>query len=262
MSTDRPAAGSADRPPVCPTDRVSTDRPPARGRSALPLLGVRDPAQPLLTLLDGPARVELSGATTANWAAKTANLLRTTGTADRVGLLLPLHWQAVTLLLGTLAAGATAVVARVPDDLADCDVAFTAAGAAEEALDACPGDVYAVSAAPLGGRLRDLPPLVLDAGAELPVQGDVLLAPAPRAWRVELAGATYETAPDLGLGPADRVLTSLPPAATDGLAVLLAALAHGSALVLAPTPPEAAAVAAERVTASAGLVVPGARALA
>ncbi|MDP9498175.1 MAG: TIGR03089 family protein [Actinomycetota bacterium] len=240
---------------------MSTDRPAARTRSALPLLGPRDPAQPLLTLLDGPARVELSGATTTNWAAKTANLLRTTSTADRVGLLLPLHWQAVTLLLGTLAAGATAVVARSPDDLADCDVAFAAADAAQEALDACSGDVYAVSPAPLGGRLRDLPPLVLDAGVELPVQGDALLTAAPRSWRVELAGAAYETAPDLGIGPADRVLTALPPSTADGLAVLLGALAHGSALVLAPTPPDPGAVAAEQITASAGVVVPGVRTL-
>ena len=58
------------------------------------LVGDRDPAQPLLTYLDGDARVELSGSTTANWVAKTANLLTDGyGGADRVGLLLPLHWQ-------------------------------------------------------------------------------------------------------------------------------------------------------------------------
>lgn len=225
------------------------------------LLGRRDPAQPLLTLLDGPARVELSGATAANWAAKTANLLRATG-AERVGLLLPLHWQAVTLLLGVAAAGATAVVARTPDELAGCDVAFVVPDQAAAALAACDGDVLAVSVAPLGGRLRDLPPLVLDAGAELPSYGDVLLVPAPAGWRVELAGQPVEAAPGLGLGPGDRVLTRLPPATRDGLSAgLLAPLAAGAALVLAPGELSLSAVAAERVTASVGADVAGARRL-
>jgi len=231
------------------------------------LLGPRDPAQPLLTLLDGAGRVELSGATAANWVAKTANLLHATGTPARVGLLLPLHWQAVTLLLGAVAAGATAVVAREPQELADCDVAFVAAGHAEAALDACPGDVLAVSTAPLGGRLRDLPPMVLDAGSELPSYGDVLDAPHADGWAVELDGALLGPLPELGLGPGDRVLTCLPPDSPDGLAVgLLAPLAAGAALVLAPGggpggPRDAAAVQAERVTASVGVDVAGARRL-
>ena len=42
----------------------------------------------LLTLLDGPARVELSGSTTANWVAKSANLMVDgLGAPERVGLL-------------------------------------------------------------------------------------------------------------------------------------------------------------------------------
>ncbi len=227
------------------------------------LLGPRDPAQPLVTLLDGPARVELSGATTGNWVAKTANLLDAAGSPARVGLLLPLHWQAVTLLLGAAAAGATVVVARDAADLEGCDLAFVGAGHAAAALDACDGDVLAVSVAPLGGRLRDLPAMVLDAGAELPSYGDVLGRPA-RDGRVELAGAPVTAAPGLDLTAADRVLTRLAPATPDGLAVgLLAPLAAGAALVLAPGdgPLDARAVAAEGVTASAGAGVAGARRL-
>ena len=228
------------------------------------LLGPRDPAQPLVTLLDGPARVELSGATALNWAAKTANLLHAAGSPERVGLLLPLHWQAVTLLLGATTAGATVVVARDAADLAGCALAFVSAEQAAAALDACDGDVLAVSVAPLGGRLRDLPAMVLDAGAELPAYGDVLGVPA-RAGRVELAGAAVAAPPGLGLTAADRVLTRLSPATPDGLTVgLLAPLAAGAALVLAPgdRPLDARAVAAEGVTASAGTDVPGARRLA
>jgi len=228
------------------------------------VLGPRDPAQPLVTLLDGPARVELSGATALNWAAKTANLLHAAGSPARVGLLLPLHWQTVTLLLGATTAGATVVVARDPAHLEGCDLAFVSAEHAAAALDACDGDVLAVSVAPLGGRLRDLPAMVLDAGAELPSYGDVLGVPA-RAGRVELAGRLVAATDGLGLSPADRVLTRQSPATADGLAVgLLAPLAAGAALVLAPGdgPLDVRAVAAEGVTASVGADVPGARRLA
>lgn len=229
---------------------MSTDR----------LAGPRDPAQPLVTLLDGPARVELSGATAANWAAKTANLLVASGEPARVGLLLPLHWQAVTLLLGGIAAGATVVVARTPADLASCDLAFVGADAAAAALDACTGDVLAVSTAPLGGRLRDLPALVLDAGAELPSYGDVLSRPAALGWSVELDGVAVGPLPDLGLTGTDRVLTTLSP--VEGLvAGLLAPLAAGAALVLAPGALDPAAVAAEQVTACVGVDLPGCRRL-
>jgi uncharacterized protein (TIGR03089 family) len=251
---------SADRPDQRPpTQRPPTQRTPALRPPALP--GPRDPAQPLLTLLADGGRVELSGATAANWRAKTANLLHAAGRPERVGLLLPLHWQAVTLLLGVVATGATAVVAREPAELADCGLAFVAEGHAQAALDACDGDVLAVSTAPLGGRLRDLPTMVLDAGAELPSYGDLLGVPAAPGWSVELDGSPVGALPDLGLGPADRVLTVLSPA--DGLvAGLLAPLAAGAALVLVPGALDLAAVAAERVTAAVGADVPGARRLA
>ena len=231
------------------------------GAGSLP--GPRDPAQPLLTLLDDGGRVELSGATALNWRAKTANLLLALGPPARVGLLLPLHWQAVTLLLGTVASGATAVVAERVEELADCDVAFVHAGAAEAALAVCGGDVLAVSTAPLGGRLRDLPAMVLDAGTELPGYGDVLAVPAAAGWSVERAGRALGPVPELGLGPADRVLTVLAPGSADGLAIgLLAPLLAGAALVLVPggaVPP--GAVESERVTATVGVDVAGVRRL-
>jgi uncharacterized protein (TIGR03089 family) len=229
-------------------------------RQLTSLLGQRDPAQPLLTLLDGPARVELSGATAANWAAKTANLLTDAlGAPERIGLLLPLHWQAVTLLLGAAATGATVVVARDPADLDGCGVVFTTAQDAEAALDAGADDVLAVSTALLGGRvLGPLPTMVLDAGRELPVHGDHFLLRAPGP--IVFAGEEVRP-PDLGLTPDDRVLTVLPPAL--GLAVgLLAPLRAGSGLVLCPGPlPDPAALDAEGVTAVVGADVAGRRRL-
>jgi uncharacterized protein (TIGR03089 family) len=206
--------------------------------------------------------VELSGATTANWVAKTANLL-VDGYArpDRVGLLLPLHWQLVCFLLGAAAAGSEVVVASQAADLAGCPVAFVRVEDAEAALDAGVDDVLAVSGHPLGARLAAVPALVLDAAAEVPGYGDRFPGPHPAGATVLLGGEPFAT-PDLGLGPHDRVLTTLAPATAKGLGVLLAALRAGASLVLAPGEADLAGIAAaEQVTAVAGTDLPGTRAL-
>jgi len=133
------------------------------------LVGPREPAQPLLTLLDGPARVELSGATTGNWVAKSANLLVDgLGSPGRVGLLLPLHWQTVALLLAGVATGATVVVVDSPAGLQGCDVAFVTGPHAAAALDAGVEAVLALSGHPLGAPLPSLPPMVEDYAREVP----------------------------------------------------------------------------------------------
>ena len=231
------------------------------------LPGPRDPAQPLLTLYAGAGRVELSGATTANWVAKSANLLVDGyGAPERVGLLLPLHWQTVVLLLAGVDAGATVVLVTDPPALAGVDLAFVLAGQAETALSAgCP-EVFALSGHPMGVPLGPLPSMVLDYAREVPSYGDRFPGgPVPRP-RIELDGQPVGELPDLGLGPADRVLTTLDPASDDGLrAGLLAPLAAGAALVLVPEP---SAVdlhrigAAERITATVGIDLPGVRRLA
>ena len=64
-----------------------------------------DPARPRLTHYDDTAgsRVELSGTTLANWAAKTANWLRDdlgVQPGDTVAVLRPPHWQTAGALLG------------------------------------------------------------------------------------------------------------------------------------------------------------------
>ena len=101
----------------------------------------------------------------------------------------------------------------------------------------------------------------LDAGAELPAYGDVLSRRPAAGWTVELGGSALGPLPDLGLGPDDRVLTCLPPVTVDALVGLLAPLGAGAALVLAPGPVGDEALGAERITASAGVDVPGARRL-
>ena len=225
------------------------------------LAGAREPAQPLLTLLDGGARVELSGATTANWVAKSANLLVDgLGGPQRVGLLLPLHWQTVVLLLAGVATGSDVVVAARPEDLTGCDAAFTGVDDAAAALDAGVNDVLAVSLHPLGAPLPSVPPLVVDHAREVPGHGDHWSGPPPSGVSVTVAGEPLGPLPALGLGQSDRVLLTGSPAEAATLRLLLAALAESAALLLVPEPEGvdlAAAAATERATASAGVAVPG-----
>lgn len=200
--------------------------------------------------------------------SKTANLL-VDGYArpDRVGLLLPLHWQTVCFLLGAAAAGSAAVVARTAGELSGCPLAFVSPDGAEAALDAGVDDVLVASGHPLGARLPSVPPMCVDAALEVPAYGDRYAGPFSPGATVLLGGASF-AAPDLGLEATDRVLTTLPPATPEGLGVLLAALAAGAGLVLVPHHPAGsregdgdlvAIAAAERVTVTAGAAVPGVR---
>ena len=199
-----------------------------------------DDARPLLTYVEGPARVELSGSTTANWVSKTANLLTDylggpgrngqSGGPERVGLCLPLHWQLPCLLLGAVATGATVVVASDPAHLAGCAVAFTTAEDAPAALDAGVEDVFACSLTPFATRLASVPAMAYDAAVEIPSYGDFFPG-RPTQALIELDGEPFAV-PDLDVGPTDRVLTSCDPRTADGLGVLLGALRGGAAVVL------------------------------
>ena len=229
------------------------------------LAGERDPAQPLLTLYDGPARVELSGATTANWVAKSANLLVDgLGGPQRVGLLLPLHWQTVALLLAGVASGAAVVVAADAGELAGCDAAFTTPEAAEAALDAGVDDVLALSGHPLGAPCGPLPALVTDYAREVPSYGDGWSGPRPDAPVVEAGGSPVVDLPDLGLTSADRVVFASTVGSPDGVARLLSVLRSGAALVLVP---DLSSVDLDRIardekaTAAQGVTVAGLRSL-
>lgn len=229
------------------------------------LVGEREPAQPLLTLLDGPARVELSGATTANWVAKSANLLVDgLGSPARIGLLLPLHWQTVVLLLAGVATGAQVVVAQRPSDLAGCDAAFTAVEDAEAALDAGVDEVLAVSLHPLGAPLPSVPPMVGDHARDVPGYGDHWGGSRPVAVSVTAGGAPLGPLPGLGLGRDDRVLLSGFTGEPATLRLLLGALSDGAALLLVPDPMTVdlqAVARAEQATATAGVDVEGLRRL-
>ena len=69
-----------------------------------------DPATPRLTLYDETtgARLDFSGITLDNWAAKVANMLREELDMEEgstIACVLPVSWQAVVIVLGAMAAG-------------------------------------------------------------------------------------------------------------------------------------------------------------
>ena len=183
----------------------------------------------MLTLHAGGGRVELSGATTANWVAKSANLLVDGyGGPSRVGLLLPLHWQTVALLLAGVATGATVVVADEPADLAGSEVAFVGGEHAEAALPAGADEVLALSGHPLGSapadRARPASPTTPSRCRPTPTPG---ADPCRAGSTSRPAARCCPPLPELALGRADRVLTTVRPADPDGLAALLAVLRCG-----------------------------------
>jgi hypothetical protein len=152
------------------------------------------------------------------------------------------------------------VVVSSASALAGCDLAFVTVEEGAAALDAGVEDVLVVSGHPLGARVPVVPAMCLDAAVEVPTYGDRFTGPAPAGTAVLLDGIPFN-AGDLGLGPTDRVLTAQQPATPEGLGVILATLAAGGSLVLLADGDPVAVAAAERVTATAGVAVPGVREL-
>jgi uncharacterized protein (TIGR03089 family) len=188
--------------------------------------------------------------------AKSANLLVDgLGTPERVGLLLPLHWQTIVLVLAGIATSAGVVLAAEPAELAGCDVAFVLAEHAEAALDAGVDEVLALSGHPLGLPATGLHRAALDYARDVPAYADHYGGPRPGPARIEVGGQAV--GPLAGLDPTGRVLTTLGPAEAAGAAVLLGVLAAGASLVLLRTGDAQEVATAERVTATAGISLPG-----
>ncbi|MEU2035805.1 TIGR03089 family protein [Nocardia amamiensis] len=217
----------------------------------------REPAGPRVTYYDDAtgARIELSGLTLANWAAKTANLIRDEfglSPGARVAVLLPAHWQTAAVLLGCWWAG-TEVVLH-PDE--DADLALATPDRLDETDGA--GEVAALSLDAMGAPVRDLPVGITDFATSVRVHGDQFL---PRGAGVALEGMPVaevlaearKSALRQGFAEGDRVLSSTPwdtPAELiDGYVAVLAA---GASLVQVVNPDPALRdrrIASERVTA-------------
>jgi uncharacterized protein (TIGR03089 family) len=205
-----------------------------------------DPVGPRITYYDDATgeRIELSGVTLANWAAKTGNLLRDemgAGPASRVALLLPAHWQTAAVLFGVWWIGAEAVLgAAGPADLALC----TAERLDEADTNLEPGgEVAVLSLDPFGSPAPDLPIGVTDYATAVRVHGDQIVperrpGPALEGRTVdEILAECESSAAARDLTSGDRVLSTAswtrPGDLVDGL---LSILAVGASLVQVANP--------------------------
>ncbi|QNG19451.1 TIGR03089 family protein [Rhodococcus triatomae] len=196
-----------------------------------------DPAGPRITYYDDATgeRVELSALTLANWAAKTANLLRDelgVQPGDRVAVLLPAHWQTAAVFLGIWWAGGEVALG---DDLSGVEVALVTADRLDE-VDAV-GEVAALSLDAFGRPVADLPVGITDYASTVRVHGDQFRSAGAGA---ALGGAEVDEvvrsaaaeAQRLGLTPTDRVLSTAAWDTPEAVVTnLLAVLAAGASLV-------------------------------
>ena len=197
-----------------------------------------NPSGPRITYYDDATgeRIELSTVTLANWAAKTANLLRDELGADpstTVAVLLPAHWQTSAVLLGVWWIGAQ-VTLTGPADVALCTA--DRLPEAEEAVGM--GEIAVLSLDPFGKPVADLPVGITDYATAVRAQGDQIVperVPGPaldgRAVDEVLAEARAHAA-TLGLSGADRVLSTHGWATPEDLVRnLVAIFASGASLV-------------------------------
>ncbi|HEV7909064.1 MAG TPA: TIGR03089 family protein [Pseudonocardiaceae bacterium] len=202
-----------------------------------PLLAA-GPGQPLITHYDDAAgtRVELSVATIANWAAKTANWLRDehdVEPGDQVAVLLPAHWQTAGVLLGAWWCGAA-----VTDDPNGAKVAFVTPGGAAPGADVVAiASLHAMGlglgAQPAGGAVDYLD--------DVRLHGDDFVPLAPvtggtcalgKSTVDEVVAEARSRAKTLGIGRDSRVLSTVEWTMPDGvLNGFLAVLAGGGSLV-------------------------------
>ncbi|MEE6166811.1 MULTISPECIES: TIGR03089 family protein [unclassified Mycolicibacterium] len=212
-----------------------------------PLLA-SDPAGPRITYYDDATgeRIELSAVTLANWAAKTANLLRDelgAGPGTRVAVLLPAHWQTAAVLFGAWWIGSEVVFNDDPADIALCT-----RDRLDEADDTVSGgEVAVLSLDPFGKPAADLPIGVTDYATAVRVHGDQIVPerhPGPAlAGRsvAEVLDAARNAAAVHGFTSRDRVLdTATWDTADDLVEHLLSVFVAGASLVQVANPDPAA----------------------
>ena len=212
----------------------------------------RDPVGPRITYYDDATgeRIELSTVTLANWAAKTANLLRDelgAGPGSRVAVLLPAHWQTAAVLLGIWYIGAEVVLGSGSHPIT-ADVALCTADRIDEADAAVgSGEIAVLSLDPFGKPVADLPVGMTDYATAVRVHGDQIVPerqPGPaldNRSAAELFTAASQAAAALGLSADDRVLSTARWDTADALiANLLAVFAVGASLVQVANPDQAA----------------------
>ena len=219
-----------------------------------------DPARPRITHYDDTAgsRIELSGATLANWAAKTANWLRDeldVQPGDPVAVLLPPHWQTAGVLLGAWWCGAMVTTSASGAAVALCGVDHIAGATGADEL-------AAVGLDALGMGIKGLPPGVRDFASEIRVHGDTFRPSGAGPDTETILAAARARASAWGLASGDRLLCTTNWDSTVPGEVLVAVLAADASLVQC-TGTDLAALAhrctTERVTVTLGVEVPSLR---
>jgi uncharacterized protein (TIGR03089 family) len=200
-----------------------------------------DASKPRITYYDDATgeRIELSTVTFANWAAKTANLLRhelgaTAGA--RVAILLPAHWQTAAVVFGAWWMGAEVLI----DAAAGADIAMCTERRIPEAGNAvgAAGEVVALSLDPFGRSVPDLPVGVTDYATSVRLQADQVVAeprpgPALDGRSVEdVLAAALDSAAAHAITGDDRVLSTADWGTDEQLVDgLVAVFAVGASLV-------------------------------
>ncbi|OLT48250.1 TIGR03089 family protein [Saccharomonospora sp. CUA-673] len=194
-------------------------------------------ARPAVTHYDDAvgSRVELSVATLANWAAKTANWLVEefdVEPGDPVHVELPAHWQTAGVLLGTWWCGGHVVA-----EAEGARVSFTGPGGATGVAD----DTAVVALDPLGRGLgpQGAPDGAFDYLSDARTAGDDFtpLIPVPGDTPAllgrsadDMLTAARARAEELGVGAGDRVLSTrewtLPGGVLDAFVAPLSVGAH------------------------------------
>ncbi|MFC0626688.1 TIGR03089 family protein [Kribbella deserti] len=188
----------------------------------------RDGASPFLTYYDDTSgeRIELSYLTTANWVAKTANLLvdeYELETGETVASGLPPHWLGVVWALATWSTGASLTSGQ--GDLAITGPDFAIRGTRE---------TVASALLPLGGRFREpVPEDIQDYGAEVYNHPDGFFPMDPPtadspAYDERTHADLIESSPAI----TQRILTTKDLTGPEGLSLLVGVIAGGGSIVL------------------------------
>lgn len=188
----------------------------------------RDGASPFLTYYDDVSgeRIELSALTTANWVAKTANLLvdeYDLEAGETVAIGLPPHWLGVVWALSTWSAGASLTSGE--GELAITGPDFGIRGTRE---------TIASALLPLGGRFREpIPAGVHDYGAEVYNHPDVFVPFEPLAAdSPAYDGSSHADVIAAAKPITERVLTTANLVTPAGVGTLVGVIAGGGSIVL------------------------------
>ncbi|WP_112246662.1 TIGR03089 family protein [Kribbella monticola] len=188
----------------------------------------RDGASPFLTYYDDASgeRIELSALTTANWVAKTANLLvdeYDLESGETVAIGLPPHWLGVVWALSTWSAGAGLTTGDSTIAITGPD--FGLRGSRE---------TIASALLPLGGRFREpIPADVHDYGAEVYNHPDVFVPfDPPTADSPAYDASTHADLIAAAKPITERVLTTTSLVTPDGIGTLVGVIAGGGSIVL------------------------------